>query len=285
MSNTAKPVKKDKKISLFGEMSMMSFTAAAGLVVLVIACVAFYFFMSSSPKKRVIVEDDANILTRSELRDLEEMAEDLSDDKDINVVIVTTRDKGRGYDNSDEDCAQFAADYYGDKCIKTSLVNNSGICILIDLTLDEPGQRFFWLYTYGTAYFAVDDDECSSLFNRQRGHLTNGEYYAALENILDDLEDYDYKSVGAMTFFCLIIPAVLSWVITLFATMGRVLDKKPESKHYGTKGSKLKLSDVCTKTRKIKHESSSGGGGFSGGGGGGFSGGGGGHSGGGGGRF
>ena len=273
--------KNNNKISLFGEMSMMSVTASILLIILVVACVAFYVFMSSSPKKKVRVDDDAQIFTTSEERELQELAEDLSEDKDINVIIVTTRDKGRGYSNSDEDCARYAGDYYADACIKTSLVNNSGICIFIDLTIDEPGQRFFWIYTYGTAYFAIDDDECTALFQSQRSSLSEGDYYGALTRIFDDLEDYDYESVAPMTFFCLIIPAILSLFITWVATSPRGLDKKPASKNYMIPCEGLKLSDKVTKTRKIRHESSSGGG-LSGGG---FSGGGGGHSGGGGGRF
>ncbi len=272
----------NSKVSMWGEMSMMSVAAVIGLIVLVIACVAFYLFMSSSPKKHVVVDDDANIFTSEQEHELEELASRLSKNEDINVVIVTTRDKGRGYTNSDEDCARYAAYYYDKTCIKTSLVNNSGICIFIDLTLDQPGQRFFWIYTYGTAYFAIDDDECTSMFQRQRSELSEGNYYEALENIFDDLEDYDYDSVAAVSFFCLMIPALLSLFLTWICTSPRSLDKKPESKQYEIEGSSIKLADTVVKTRKIKHESSSGGG-FSGGGGG-FSGGGG-HSGGGGGRF
>ena len=280
MSKNNTPKKTDNKVSFFGEMSMMSVMASIGLIALVIVCIAFYAFMSSSPSKKVCVDDDADIFTSSELRDLEDMAERLSREEDINVIIVTTRNKGRAYSNSDEDCAEFAGDYYADKCIKTSLVNNSGICILVDLTLDYPGQRFFWIYTYGTAYFAVDDDECTELFRGQRDHLSNGEYYEALSNILDDLGDYDYENMGYVSFFSLIIPAILAFLATLIATTPRSLDKKPESKFYSTSDSKLELVDNVVRTRRIKHESSSGGGGFSGGGGGG-----GGHSGGGGGRF
>ena len=273
----------NNKISFFGEISMMSVMGTIGLIALVIACFAFYGFMSSSPKKRVIVEDDAGIFTSREIRDLEDMAEHLSKSADINVVIITTRDKGRGYDNSDEDCAQFAEDYYADKCIKTSLVNNSGVCILVDLTLDSPGNRFFWIYAYGTACFAIGEDECYSLFNSQRSALSDEEYYEAFSNILDKLEDYDYDSMGIMTFLCLVIPAGLALAVTAIATSPRVLDKKPQSKTYETPESSMALSDRVTRTRRIKHESSSGGGGFSGGG---FSGGGGGgHSCGGGGRF
>lgn len=272
--------KNQNKISLFGEMSMMSVAAVVGLIAVFIGCFAFYIFMSSSPKKHVIVDDDARIFTNAEENELERLASRLSRDEDINVVIVTTADKGRGYSNSDEDCAKFAADYYADKCIKTSLVNNSGICIFIDLTIDEPGQRFFWIYTYGTAYFAIDDDECNKIFASQRTELSNGEYYQALENIFGKLGKYNYESVEIMAFFTLVIPALLSLLITWLCTSPPGLDKKPKSKEYEVSSEGLNLKETLVKTQRIRHESS--GGGFSGGGGGG---GGGGHSGGGGGRF
>ncbi len=258
MSNSKKN-SGNSKISFFGELSMMSVMGTIGLIALVIACFAFYGFMCSSPSKKVRVDDDAGIFTSGEIRELEEMAERLSRKEDINVIIVTTRDKGRGYSNSDDDCAEYAGDYYADTCIKTSLVNNSGICIFIDLTLDSPGNRFFWIYTYGTAYFAIDDDECYELFASQRSLLRDEEYFEAISNIMDDLDDYDYESTAAVTFFCLIIPAGLALLITAIATSARRIDKKPESKTYSTPDSSITLKDKVIKTRKIRHESSSGG--------------------------
>ncbi|MBR5387430.1 MAG: TPM domain-containing protein [Clostridiales bacterium] len=281
MSSTEK--KKNNKVSIFGEMGMMSFTAIVCMIAVVLGCVAFYLFMSSSPKKHVIVDDEADIFTNAEENELERLASSLSKEEDINVVIVTTRDKGRGYTNSDEDCARYAGDYYADKCIKTSLVNNSGICIFIDLTIDEPGQRFFWIYTYGTAYFAIDDDECYHLFNQQRQQLSDADYFGALENIFGKLDDYDYESVSSMVFFTLLIPALLSFLITWLCTSPKGLDKKPKSKVYEAASEGMDFNDKLVRTRKIRHESSGGGGGGFSGGGGGF--GGGGHSGGGGGRF
>lgn len=277
---------KNKNISFWGEMGLLNTAASVLLIVLVIGCFAFYAFMSSSPSKKIVVEDDADIFTSSEIDELEDLARSLSRDKDINVVIVTTRDKGRGYSDSDEDCARFAGDYYANRCIRTSLVNNSGICIFIDLTQDYPGGRFFWIYTYGTAFFAIDDDECTRLFNEQRSELTSGDYYGAVKYIIRELKGFDYSSTAPLTFFCLIIPAGLALLVTMIATSAKPLDKKPESQRYIDGKPDIKLTDRVTKTQKIRHESSSGGGISSGGGGfsgGGFSGGG--HSGGGGGRF
>lgn len=271
--------------SFFGELNLMSLTATIGLVVLVIVCFVFYGLMSSSPKKKVMVVDDAEIFTENQIEELESSAKQLSKKKDINVVIVTTRDKGNKYTNSDEDCAKFAGDFYKKNCIKTSLVNNSGICILVDLTEDEPGRRFFWLYTYGTAYFAVSDDTCSDIFRSHKSDLSEQKYYEALEGILYDLDDYHYQNTAVVNFICLILPAALAALITSATMRAKKMDVRPASRVYKGDASSVKSNDIITKTEKIYTPQSSG---SSGGGGGGFSGGGGGgggHSGGGGGRF
>jgi uncharacterized membrane protein YgcG len=245
--------------------------------------------MNLSPKKTVKVVDDADLFTSEEMDNIEDAAKKLSKEKDINVVIVTTKDKGSKYSNSDEDEKRFAEDYYM-KSVKTvPLQNNSGVCILIDVTLDYQGGRFFWLYTYGTAHFAVSDDECYSLFRRYLLELGRGEYGTAVEGITQALNNYSYQSYAAIVFFTIIIPIGFSFLSLGIATPRRRLDKLPAIGTYSIPGSNIVEKNEAFLSKKvIHHESSSsgGGGGFSGGGGGGFSGGGGGgFSGGGGGRF
>ena len=151
---------KGPKLSVLSELNGASIGVGIALICIIIASVVFYIFMNLSPKKTVKVVDDADLFTSEEMDNIEDAAKKLSKEKDINVVIVTTKDKGKGYSNSDDDEKRFAEDYYM-KSVKTvPLQNNSGVCILIDVTLDYKGGRFFWLYTYGTAHFAVDDDEC-----------------------------------------------------------------------------------------------------------------------------
>ena len=279
---------KGPKLSVLSELNGASITVGIALIVIIILSIAFYIFMNLSPKKTVKVVDDAGLFTEDELEDIKDAAKDLSKEKDINVVIVTTKEKGGQYTNSDEDEKRFAEDYYM-KSVKTvPLQNNSGVCILIDVTLDYQGGRFFWLYTYGTAHFAVSDDECYGLFRRYLDQLGSGEYGTAVENITKDLNRYSYQSYTAIVFFTIIIPIGLSLIVTGMASPKRRLDKLPAISTYSMPGShEVDAKDVFKSKRVIHHESSSsGGGGFSGGGGGGFSGGGGGgFSGGGGGRF
>lgn len=278
---------KGPKLSVLSELNGASIGVGIGLICIIIASITFYIFMNLSPKKTVKVVDDANLFTSEEFEEIEDAAKKLSKDKDINVVIVTTNDKGKKYSNSDEDEKRFAEDYYMDNVKTVPLQNNSGVCILIDVTLDYEGGRFFWLYTYGTAHFAVDDDDCYSLFRKYLSVLGAGEYGTAVKGITYDLNKFSYQSYGAIVFFTIIIPVGMAFVISSLATPRRRLDKLPAISTYsGHAVNKVEKQDVFTGKRVIHHESSSGGGGFSGGGGGGFSGGGGGgFSGGGGGRF
>ena len=227
-----KNTNKSTKLSIWSELSGASIGVGIGLLVLVIFAVFFYIFMNLSPAKKVRVDDFAEVLSENEEKDLKDLASKLSADKDINVVIVTTRNKGDGYTNSDEDCAKYAGDYYMRNVNTVPLQNNSGVCILVDLSIDEDGQRFFWLYTYGTAHFAVSDDNCSRLFYNNKELLGRKEYGHALSNILDSLGNYSYQGYGAIVFFTIIVPILAGLLITKIATPSRRLDPVPAMSTY-----------------------------------------------------
>ena len=278
----------NNKLSIFSELNGASIGVGIGLICIVIASLVFYVFMNLSPKKSVKVVDDAELFTEEELDEITDAAKNLSKLKDINVVIVTTRDKGKGYSNSDEDEKRFAEDFYMNNVNTVPLQNNSGVCILIDVTLDESGQRFFWLYTYGTAHFAVDDDDCYSLFRAYLTELGNGEYGTAVYGIVGRLAGYSYTNYAPIVFFTILIPIGLAIAFTAIISPKRRLDKAPSVTTYiGEHANVIEKFDKFKSKSVVRMSSDSGGGGFSGGGGGGFSGGGGGggFSGGGGGRF
>lgn len=271
------------KKSLWGEMSAVSGIVLLLIVALVVGSVAAFIYMNRIPPKQVIVKDEAGIFSASENMELTKLAEELKDKHDINVVIATTRKNP--YGTSDDNCKSYAESIYSENCISTSMQDNSGICIYVDLTLDSPGNRYFWLYTYGTAYYSVSDDECSSLFRSQKEKLSNGQYGSAISIILRRLDSYDFHSTGLVLTYGLSIgaPLLLALIITFLCTAKNKLDPIPPSAEYKEKA-KCKIlfnGDVFVRktTRVYHHESSGGGGGHGGGGGGG------GHSGGGGGRF
>ncbi len=280
------------KISIWGEVSTLSVTMGIVLAAVIIGCLILYVVMNIPPKKSYYVVDDANIFTTEEEEELKTKIGRMSAQKDINVLIITTRDKGEGYTNSDDDCEQFVSDYYTKKIVDTPFRNHSGFCILVDLSIDEDGQRFFWLYTYGTAHFSVDNDDVGSIFRSHKQDLSAQKYYDAIYGILNDLNHYDYQNQSGVIFFSLIIPAGLAALIAFAGVRSKKLDPKPRVEQYVDRDqTNVNVSETLTKTRRIVMSDGGGGGGFSGGGfsgggGGGFSGGGGGgFSGGGGGRF
>lgn len=277
---------KNVKKSILGEFSALSGAVMLLVIVIVIISISSFIFMNRVPPKKVVIEDEAEIFSGKELKLLEKAAEELKEEKDINVVIATTRDNPHG--TADEDCKEYAGEIYKDHCIPHPLQDNSGVCIYIDLTLDYPGGRFFWLYTYGSAFFAVSDYECEQIFSSHKALLSEGEYADALDEIMADLTTFEYHMTGlSIIYGCsIIIPLLIALFVAFICTYGGKLDAVPKSSNYLSKKESTpieKEDEVIRKSTRVYHTSSSSGGGFSGGGGGG--GGGGGHSGGGGGRF
>ena len=298
VSNTNTKKEPKSRISIWGEVSTLSVTMLIVLLVVVIACIVLYVLMNIPPKKSSYIVDNAKIFSAEEEEALTRQISDMSKTKDINVIILTTRDKGEGYTNSDEDCKAFVTDYYTKNIVDNPFRNHSGFCILVDLTRDYPGERFFWLYTYGTAHFSVGDDDVSRIFYSYREKLAAHNYYGAIEGILGELNGYSYQNQSIVVFFSIIIPAIAAALISLLGIRGKSLDPKPAYSRYLTsRNTNVNSNEKLVKTREIVYNDNDGGsfgsgGGFSGGsfgGGGGFSGGGfgggGGFSGGGGGRF
>ena len=286
------------KRSMWGEFSLLSTGMTIALIALCIASVAFYIYLSTAPAKKVYIDDNAATFTSDEIDALTEAAKKLSKSKDINVVVVTTRDKNADlsdkghYTNSDADCDKFAADYYKYKCVSNTLRDNSGICILIDLEIDEPGMRYFRLFTNGSAYFAVSNTECDRIFRTYKQQLSDGDYSGAIINVFGKLEDYSFSGFGYIFAICLVAPFILALIVCLIVLRKGKLDAAPKYKEYLEGAQNTNTDSKFLRQRVVvsyDSDSSGGGGGFHGGGGGGHSGGGGGggggHSGGGGGRF
>ena len=91
-NKTTNNSKKNNK-SMWGEFSLLSTGMLVALVALCVLSTIFYIYMSMSTPKKVVVTDSAGIFTKDEEKELEAAAKKLSMAKDINVVIITTRDK------------------------------------------------------------------------------------------------------------------------------------------------------------------------------------------------
>ena len=302
MSSKAKATDFPKKVkrSMWGEFSLLSSGMLTALIIMCILCIAGYIFMAIPPSKKVVIDDNMDLFTTSELKDIKAAATKLSKANNLNVVVVTTNDKNHDlkssykYSNSDDDCNRFAADYYKAKCVDHTLKDNSGFLILIDLTIDEPGERYIRIFSNGSAYYSVSNDTCVSILYSFREDLQDKKYAESVEGIFGRLGNYSYRNFGMTALISIFVPALISLLISALALRKGKLDPAPKYQQYLEGKGDLEKSETFLRQKVIvTYDSDSsgggggGGGGFSGGGGGGgFSGGGGGgHSGGGGMRF
>jgi len=283
MNNESSNIPVRRKTSALSEFSVLSAGILTVVVVLAVLSILFYVFMMRPPVKTFALEDGAGLLSKTEATKIEELAENLKNKKQINVIVVTTDDKGSGYVNDDEGSASFAADKYSELSHSQSFKDNSGILILIDMQ-----NRYVFVYTYATAHAAVTNDECLQMTANVSPLLTDAKYSAALESLIGQISDNDFSSGAlAMVYFLYIAgPLVVVAVVVLIAKNKK---RNKITTAYNTYLDLSKTKDTgdqdifdhktVTVTTTSSSSGRSGGGGFSGGGGGG------GHSGGGGSHF
>ena len=297
------------KKSVWGELGLMSGMWIAFLILIIVGCIAIYAYMIKPTDKVVVLTDDAKVFSKSEEKKLKEAAKDLSRDEDVNVIIVTTKDKedtmGGGYYSDDyEGCGEFTEDYYHSEAITSKFRDNSGICLCLDLSNGETGKRHFRIMTYGTAYYTITNDECDYIAMSHRNELSDGDYAEAILGVVDDISEYDFES-GGVTFMkaiVVIVPGIIALIVAALMTKKKKLDKAPKSRQYldSTTGVKKTdgnqssaddsglsaggifasaaagmlagalIEDIFLRQKSVTtHHSSGGGGGFGGGGGGG----------------
>lgn len=299
------------KKSAFAEFGLLSKAVLAAVIALMVASISLYIFLVHVPPRKVVIQDEADIFTAEEEEDLYESAKRLSDEKDINVVIVTV-EKGWG----DQYSISYAERRYFSALGADQLRDNSGLEIYIDVLPDTSGGRFFRIVTNGSVYYSVSNSTVDSMFMQNREALKRGNYKAAIDNILPRFYAYDYElhSVVAVNILTVLIPLIGAVGITYLKTRPNKLDKRPGAANYKGEPKIIRLKDKLIDKEVIYDPNGfdnpdrfkglpeprefgghsgfhGGGGGFHGGGGGGFHGGGGGgfhgggHTGGGGGRF
>lgn len=282
MSNETSNIPVRRKTSALSEFSVLSAGILAAVIVLAAVAVFAYIFMMRPPEKTAVVEDKAHLLTQSEENRISDLAEDLSSRKQINVVVVTTEDKGNLYAQDDSGSERFAADKYVELTKFQSYKDNSGVLILIDME-----NRYVYIYTYATAHAAITNSECVEMTDSVVPALKSEQYSKALESLIGQISDNDFFSGALVMVYALYIAGPLAIVaLVLFIVSRRKRSKI--STNYTTYMDLVNTKDTGDqdlfdhKTVTVTTtSSSSGGGGFGGGGGGG----GGGHSGGGGSHF
>jgi uncharacterized membrane protein YgcG len=282
MTNESANIPARRRTSALSEFSVLSAGILAVVIVFAILAVSFSLFMMRPPVKTYALEDGAGLLSKTEEKKIAGLAENLKDKKQINVIIVTTDDKGAGYVNDDEGSASFAADKYSELAHSQSFKDNSGVLILIDMQ-----NRYVYVYTYATAHAAVSNDECLQMTANVSPLLTDAKYSPALESLIEQISDNDFFSGALVMVYVLYIAGPLA-IVAVAVLIAKNKKRNKITTAYSTYLDLSKTKDTGDqdifdhKTVTVTTTSSSSG--FSGGGGGGFSGGGG-HSGGGGSHF
>lgn len=282
MNNESSNTPARRKTSAFSEFSVLSAGILAVVVVLAVLAVLFYAFMMRPPVKTYAIEDGAGLFSKTEEKKIAGLAKNLKDKKQINVIIVTTDDKGAGYVNDDEGSASFAADKYSELAHSQSFKDNSGVLILIDMQ-----NRYVYVYTYATAHAAVSNEECLQMTANVSPLLTDAKYSPAVESLIEQISDNDFFSGALVMVYVLYIAGPLA-IVAVAVLIAKNKKRNKITTAYNTYLDLSKTKDTGDqdifdhKTVTVTTTSSSSG--FSGGGGG-FSGGGGGHSGGGGSHF
>ena len=124
------------------------------------------------------VVDGADLLDAEEEGLLAERIAKLTDDYDIDAVILTV------YGRDTEDIVAYADDYYdyggygwGDGC--------DGLILVIDME-----DRSWYISTYGEAFYIFTDYGIEQLGDTLVSYLAESKYYGGFYTFLDDCDDY-----------------------------------------------------------------------------------------------
>ena len=142
--------------------------------------VALVFFSSLSVAAEVdlLVVDDAMLFSSSEESILEESAAGLSDQYDMDIVIVTTND------SQGKNSREYADDYFDYQGYGRGN-DYSGILFLIDMD-----NREAYISTSGKGIVYLTDERIDRILDAVESDLFDGDYYGAASGFLRKTEEY-----------------------------------------------------------------------------------------------
>jgi len=203
-----------RRISALSEFSALSAGILVVVAILAVFAVASYVYMLRPPVKTSALEDRADLLSESEVEDIAGLAENLSNKKQINVIVVTTSEKGGQYAYGDEGSEAFASDKYVELANGQSFKDNSGVLLLVDME-----NRYVYIYTYATAHAAVTNEECIQITDSVVYLLQQEQYASALESMIGQISDNDFFSGALILVYILYIigPLAIAAIVLLIA--------------------------------------------------------------------
>lgn len=148
------------------------FAALCGLCL----CATFALAMPAAAADYPLVNDEAALLSSSEVTALQEKAEEYSEKWQQDIVIYTTNDIGNS-------SAMEAADDYFDYSGFGQGDDYSGVVLLLDM-----GGREYWISTCGSTITALTDDGISYIGDEIIDDLSSGDYADAFDTYLDTVD-------------------------------------------------------------------------------------------------
>ncbi len=171
----------------------------AGLILAVLLICLTPAAFASQPEPPLIV-DQGGLLSPREEKALEELALEIREESQMDVVIVTVDTLGG------KSARDYADDYYDDNGYGVGS-RYSGVLLLIDI-----GSRQWYISTCGDAIQAISDWDRETLFDAMADSLSEGEYYRAFDRYLDALKEHLRQDSGGSGVKALLISVLVGLV-------------------------------------------------------------------------
>lgn len=156
----------------------MKYNKFLNISLALVMLLSIFAFTVDAESRIVAVYDEANLLSSSEEQKLEDLAEEYSDNIDINVIFVTTNDA------DGKTTEAYADDYYDD--LTSDQLEYSGILFLIDMD-----NREITISTAGNCITWFNDNEIEVALDKGYNYIVDEKYYKTL----DAMAKYSLKTI------------------------------------------------------------------------------------------
>ncbi len=147
------------------------------IICLLLFAVMLLVFAAGAGAERSLVIDEAGLLSENEVRRLEEKIEEIRDEYDFELVVLTVESTGG------KRAEAFADDYYDDNGFGYGL-DHDGALILVSME-----ERDLYISTAGSGQRIFTDYGIDYVLDDVAEYLSDGDYYRAFRAFLEDSEE------------------------------------------------------------------------------------------------
>lgn len=151
------------------------------------------------------VYDEANLLTDSQIKELNQSAEKLEEQTGWDILVVTI-----------EDAQGKTTQKYNDDFLEEHLTGEDGVSYIIDMD-----NREIYLSTAGDAIHTLTDKRIDSIIDKGYGYVKNQDYSNAIDAMLDRTYDYCHRSIKWYEALVAVLLALTAGGITFGAVVGK----------------------------------------------------------------